>query len=58
MSIRGKILEVVFLNIIKWCILIVLLGIIGYLIMPKYDLVDNNRLFNKITGKIEKREIK
>lgn len=57
MSIRSKVLEVVFFNVIKWCIVIIFLGIVGYLIMPKYDLIDEHKLFNKVTGKIEKKEV-
>lgn len=53
MSIKSKILEIVFFNIIKWFFIIIFLGVIGYLIMPKYEIV-NNKLFNKVTGKIEK----
>lgn len=56
-NIRGKITEIIFLGVVKWVIILIFAGIIGYFIMPKYEIVDGNKLFNKITGRIEKRQL-
>ncbi|MCH9631503.1 MAG: hypothetical protein S4CHLAM37_15260 [Chlamydiia bacterium] len=57
MSIKGRITEIIFLGVVKWIIVLIFAGVIGYFIIPKYELVEGNRLFNTITGRIEKREV-
>ncbi|PCI95728.1 hypothetical protein COB11_01385 [Candidatus Aerophobetes bacterium] len=58
MSIKGRIAEIIFLGVVKWIIVLIFAGVIAYFIIPKYEIVEGKRLFNKITGRIEKREIK
>ena len=54
MSIKGKIIEIAFLNIIKWFVVIIFAGVILYFVTPKYELLQDNKCFNKITGRIAK----
>lgn len=58
MSIKGKIAEIILLGVIKWVIVLIFAGVIIYFITPKFEIIDNNKLFNKTTGKIEKIEFK
>lgn len=52
MSLKGKIAEFAFLNVIKGCVLIVFAGIILYFVTPKYEMLKDGQCFNKITGRI------
>jgi hypothetical protein len=52
MSIKGKIIELIVFNILKWCVIIIFAGIVLYFIMPKYEMLADHRCFNRVTGKI------
>jgi hypothetical protein len=51
-SIKGKIIEIAFFNIIKWFVIIIFAGIVLYFITPKYEIIQGNKCFNKITGRL------
>lgn len=50
MSIKGKIIEIAFFNIIKWFLIIIFAGMVLYFVTPKYELIQGDKCFNKITG--------
>lgn len=57
MSIKGKIAEFALLNVVKWIIIMIFAGIVFYFVIPKYEIVKGDKLFNKVTGKIETQKL-
>ncbi len=57
MSLKKTIAEVVLLGILKWSVILVITGFVLYFVMPKYDYIDDTTRYNKISGKLEQKEI-
>lgn len=56
MSIKAKIAEFALLNVVKWIVIIMFAGVVFYFVTPKYEIVQEDKLFNRVTGKIESRK--
>jgi len=52
MSLKGKIAELTFLTVLKWCVIILFAGVILYFVTPKYEMTKDGECFNKITGRL------